>query len=211
MYKIIGGDQKEYGPISTEQLRAWIAEGRVNSQTPLQAEGQTGWRPLGEFPEFAAHTAAHVPPSQPAKSVKVFGILSIIFGTLGVLCIPLSIFGMTMAAKQPGYQPPTSKEWMTISLIVQAVGSVVSLAAGVGLVKYREWARKLAVYYAVFSVVFGIVGIFMTKPGGMGGASEEMTRTIGLVGLIVGLAVNWTYNGLLIFYLTRPAAKMSTS
>ena len=29
MYKIIGGDQKEYGPVTAEQLRLWVTEGRV--------------------------------------------------------------------------------------------------------------------------------------------------------------------------------------
>ena len=35
MYKIIGADGNEYGPITTEQLRQWLAEGRVNAQTKV--------------------------------------------------------------------------------------------------------------------------------------------------------------------------------
>ena len=46
MYKIIGADQKEYGPVSGEQLRQWIAEGRVSGQTMVQSEGDPNWRPL---------------------------------------------------------------------------------------------------------------------------------------------------------------------
>ncbi len=53
MYKIIGADQKEYGPVTTEQLRQWMAEGRVNGQTSVKAEGTTEWKPLAAFPEFA--------------------------------------------------------------------------------------------------------------------------------------------------------------
>ncbi len=53
MYKIIGADQKEYGPIPADQIRQWIAEGRLNGQTAGQAEGSPEWRPLSEFPEFA--------------------------------------------------------------------------------------------------------------------------------------------------------------
>src|SRR5438477_2530857 len=53
MYKIIGGDKKEYGPVSAEELRRWIAEGRVNAQTQVQAEGSTEWKPLSAFSEFA--------------------------------------------------------------------------------------------------------------------------------------------------------------
>jgi hypothetical protein len=53
MYKIIGADQKEYGPISNEQLRRWVIEGRLNAQTQARAEGETEWKPLSEFAEFA--------------------------------------------------------------------------------------------------------------------------------------------------------------
>ena len=53
MYKIIGADQKEYGPITVEQLRYWIAEGRINASTQARAEGTTEWKPLGSFVEFA--------------------------------------------------------------------------------------------------------------------------------------------------------------
>ena len=54
MYKILGGDGKEYGPISADTLRQWIAEGRANSQTQVQAEGTSAWVALGTVPEFAA-------------------------------------------------------------------------------------------------------------------------------------------------------------
>lgn len=60
MYKIIGADQKEYGPISADQIRQWISEGRANGQTLVCAEGTTDWKPLEQFPEFglAANTVA---------------------------------------------------------------------------------------------------------------------------------------------------------
>lgn len=66
MYKIIGADKVEYGPVSAEQLRTWITEGRVNAQTMVQAEGDTSWKPLSMFPEFAAAFPAATPPPTPA-------------------------------------------------------------------------------------------------------------------------------------------------
>ena len=71
MYKIIGADGKEYGPITAEQVRQWVAEGRVNANTQAQLEGATGWQPLSVFPDFAAMfeggmahlTSATAPPS----------------------------------------------------------------------------------------------------------------------------------------------------
>ena len=49
-YKIIGADSVEYGPVSAEQIRQWIAEGRVDAETKLQAEGSGEWKRLAEVP-----------------------------------------------------------------------------------------------------------------------------------------------------------------
>ena len=53
MYTIIGGDQKEYGPIPADDVRQWIAEGRLNEQSLMKGEGDAEFRPLEKFPEFA--------------------------------------------------------------------------------------------------------------------------------------------------------------
>jgi len=98
MYRIIGKDGQQYGPVTAEQLRAWIAENRANAQTLANAEGATEWRPLSSFAEFApdlkpgpAPTAA--PPtlttlpsaSNPRASNKVpAGICGILLGWLGI-------------------------------------------------------------------------------------------------------------------------------
>ena len=53
MYKIIGADQKEYGPVTAEQMRQWLIEGRVNGQTSVWSEATGGWKPLAAYSEFA--------------------------------------------------------------------------------------------------------------------------------------------------------------
>src|ERR1051326_632433 len=65
MYKLIGADQKEYGPVTEEQLNTWILEGRANARTMVQAGGSTEWKALGRFPEFAGALGAKYPPSPP--------------------------------------------------------------------------------------------------------------------------------------------------
>jgi hypothetical protein len=57
MYKIIGVDQKEYGPVTAEEIRQWISEGRLNAQTKACLEGTQDWKPLGMFPEFSFTTS----------------------------------------------------------------------------------------------------------------------------------------------------------
>ena len=43
MYRILGGDGKQYGPVDADTLRQWIADGRANAQTQVFAEGGTAW------------------------------------------------------------------------------------------------------------------------------------------------------------------------
>ena len=54
MYKIIGADGKEYGPVTIEQLRDWLTQKRLSAQTRILAPGSTEWRPAVEVPELAA-------------------------------------------------------------------------------------------------------------------------------------------------------------
>jgi len=52
-YKVIGGDLKQYGPVSAEDLRKWLAEGRLNAQSLVQLYGDIEWKQLSTLPEFA--------------------------------------------------------------------------------------------------------------------------------------------------------------
>jgi uncharacterized membrane protein len=60
MYTIIGGDGKEYGPVTADQVHAWIAGGRANLETKVKALGTDEWRRIADFPELAAAGAAGV-------------------------------------------------------------------------------------------------------------------------------------------------------
>jgi hypothetical protein len=65
MYRIVGIDGLQYGPVSAEQIRQWIAAGRADAETKAQTEGSVDWKPLTAFPEFAealAAKAASTPP-----------------------------------------------------------------------------------------------------------------------------------------------------
>lgn len=63
MYKIIGADGREYGPVTAEQLRQWIREGRATAQTKARAEGSADWKPVSAFPEFSDLVGATSPSS----------------------------------------------------------------------------------------------------------------------------------------------------
>jgi uncharacterized RDD family membrane protein YckC len=52
MFIIIGGDGKEYGPVTADQVRTWIKAGRANLDTQAKALGTDDWRRLADFAEF---------------------------------------------------------------------------------------------------------------------------------------------------------------
>jgi len=67
MYHLVGGDQKEYGPASAEDIKRWIVEGRANGQTRACPEGGD-WTTLAELVEFAEALKTAQAPSLPQTS-----------------------------------------------------------------------------------------------------------------------------------------------
>ncbi|HOX55807.1 MAG TPA: DUF4190 domain-containing protein [Candidatus Paceibacterota bacterium] len=91
MYKIIGSDGKEYGPISLEQMRRWIAEGRVNAQTRVQEAGAAEWKQAADFSELGLTSGAGAaPPTLPAGQAPSqqsgLAITSFVLGLLSLVC-----------------------------------------------------------------------------------------------------------------------------
>ena len=102
MYRIIGADGSEYGPITADQLRAWIAEGRANAQTKALAEGATQWKPLTEYLEFAPLLARAPPPGSapgpisitPTPRTNSMALAALVMGILSITCGMCCCYGM---------------------------------------------------------------------------------------------------------------------
>jgi len=71
MYTIIGGDGREYGPVTADQVRSWITGGRANLQTRIKAAGSDAWKTVADFPELAGGAApiGEVPAAAAAPAV----------------------------------------------------------------------------------------------------------------------------------------------
>lgn len=57
MYKIIGADGREYGPVTIDQLQDWLAQRRISAKTQIQIAGGTEWKPADQIPELASFFA----------------------------------------------------------------------------------------------------------------------------------------------------------
>ena len=145
IYKIIGDDGREYGPVTAEHIQKWIGEHRVEFKTPVFVQGAADWNFVGNLPEFAQYfpgRTAAAPPVQPQpfpvaapKAVRTSGvaIAGFICGILSLTffcCLggaPFNIFGVILsviALLQIGAQPQVySGRGLAIAgLILSAIG-----------------------------------------------------------------------------------------
>jgi hypothetical protein len=53
MYKIIGVDGQQYGPVPLAEIKNWVRNRRANGDTMVQGPDLGQWKPMKEFPEFA--------------------------------------------------------------------------------------------------------------------------------------------------------------
>ena len=143
VYKIIGADGKEYGPISGEQVRQWMAEGRVNAASRIQVEGSNQWKLVAEVPEFAgalpaqaAHPAPIVMMAAPAAPPNnALAIWALVTGILSLVCCcgllaPVSIVLGAIALSQIKQDP--SQRGKGLALAGLLIGCFVLLLNVIG-------------------------------------------------------------------------------
>jgi hypothetical protein len=121
-YRIIGSDGKEYSSITVEQLKRWIAEGRVNGQTSVKSETDANWRTLDSMPElggaFVSPPVISVTPAPTGGGINalipyknpqalvayylgVFAVIPVIGILLGLTAFVLGILGLRYRRRNP--------------------------------------------------------------------------------------------------------------
>jgi hypothetical protein len=138
MYKIVGADQREYGPATSEQVREWIAQGRANAQTLATFEGSP-WKPLSTYPEFADALRTHVPPpvspqpgyvgtpgAYPVARTNTAAVSGLVLTILGTCCSPLVIIGMILCVVGL-IQIQRAPQEYTTTKIIPIVGLIIGV------------------------------------------------------------------------------------
>ena len=102
---------------------------------------------------------------QRPTSVTVFGILNIVFAVFGIFGVigSLILFLPQMADShnpvvQLIHDSPVYAMWLKFSLVLGLGAVAVLLAAGIGLLKLKSWARQLSIGYAIYAALMVIVG-----------------------------------------------------
>jgi hypothetical protein len=147
MFRILGHDKKEYGPVSAEVLRQWIAERRANAQTMVQAEGSPGFRPLGEFPEFQSALAAVGPAGAPSYTVTTAPAEKPASG----LAITSLVLGI-----------------LTFCLFIPAIPAIITGHLALGRIR-REPDKVGGKGLAIAGLVLGYFGLLLTLPAILAG------------------------------------------
>ena len=161
-YFIIGGDGKEYGPKPDSEVREWIAEGRLNTQSQIREQSDPNWRALEDFPEFANYLFGATPstptPSAPAiqqhqqpypqygyqeqSTTNGMAITGMVMGILSILSIypccgiPFNILGIIFSSiglKQIKSNQHQGGRGMAIAGLICSIISLVLLVVFIGL------------------------------------------------------------------------------
>jgi len=61
-YTVLGGDGQQYGPVTLEQLRGWLAEGRITGETQIWRSDSPNWVAASALPELGLPPAVAAVP-----------------------------------------------------------------------------------------------------------------------------------------------------
>ena len=112
MYKLLGEDGQEYGPVPAEQVKKWIWEKRLEKTSPTLPQGAADWIFLGSLPEFAADFGPVPGTDAPSYSrnrvaqkafyLGIFAVIPILGALLGWIALVLGMRGLVFYWKTPG-------------------------------------------------------------------------------------------------------------
>jgi hypothetical protein len=179
-YTVIGGDGKQYGPITESDLRKWIAEGRLSAQSLAKAESDAEFRALSTFPELAGSFAAAPPlpgiapllPTGgddrkaaldkvrvPAMGLMISAILSVIFIIIEMFGRGAMLRAFTNYIQQMGGDTASVQQMQNASAgpfaictnLFQLIISVLIFVGATRMLKLRSYEFSFAA--AIMSVV----------------------------------------------------------
>jgi|ERR1051325_854339 hypothetical protein len=155
-------------------------------------------------------------------SVTTFGILNIVFAAVGFfgLLASIALYFAPATSHNPVvrimHENPAYMTWIILTIPMGLISCGVLLAAGIGLLLLKPWARILSIGYAIYAVLFGLLGTVLNSIFLLPSLLEEASRRQGpeaagaiggAVGGTIGGCVGLIYPILLLIFMTRPKLK----
>lgn len=162
------------------------------------------------------------------KWPKVFGIISIVLGSLGIagggcglISIPMNAVAATAAQQQGGVNAATFGgpiAWQVFSQILAIAMAGLLLAAGIALLKRRPQGIKLHKLWAYIAIpvwlistiigtIFAMQASSAATTAGGNQISPGMIAAFMIPGLLIGLVFALAYPIIVIVWLNRPQIK----
>jgi hypothetical protein len=214
-------DGQQHGPIPESSLIELFRNRELGPETQLWTQQLKDWCKASEIDWLlpvigpqSPMTSAAAPPTgaeRPA-AVTVFGILNIVFGALGLLSMPCALFFMFAMPGKVMNPTRAVKAWLLFSSLIGFVVAILLIIIGIGLLNLKAWARKCAVGYGWFAIVWGVLGtiinLILVTSGAYGYSHEAAPGAMsGMIGGTVGGLLGLIYPILLIVFMQRPNVK----
>jgi hypothetical protein len=156
---------------------------------------------------------------QRPASVTVFGILNFVFAAFGVIGLIASFALFSVPADSSDsviklmHQGPGYAAWLKVCIPLGVLSCAALLAAGIGLLSLKPWARILSIAYAICAIVFCVAAllinlIFMAQPMFQQvRPQQQLVAAVALGGPISGTIGDFfwpIYPILLLVFMLRP-------
>jgi hypothetical protein len=141
-------------------------------------------------------------------SVKVFGILHCIFGTLGLVLGAASMTQVEQSLavfKSVGLNSGILEGWLRFSAYLSPLMSLILLILGIGLLIKKPWGRSGSIIYSYAGIGLTVIGVIITAIGFSSSGAGGGPGLVGaLVGSIFGGIISVIYPILTIVFMRRP-------
>lgn len=209
--------QTQYGPVPQTRLFELFERAVLSPDTYVWTDGFTNWQKASQVdmlaPLFLSAPATPVFSPQPVApqrptAVTVFSILNIVFGSLGLICLPVSLlasFGITEM-----WDPSTIVVvWIIFTNVIGLICTILLLTLGIELLRLKAWARRWTLGYGWFliawRVIVTVVNVLLIASGEFGYAEETLPGALG--GTCGGLIGGLIYPVLLIIFMQKPGVR----
>ena len=160
-------------------------------------------------PQEDLYNAVHDVPKP--TSIKVFGILQIVFGSMGCVCGGFGAGFVLLIMSDPGVSNAINhgmgsnftEGYQNLQIGIGTVTLLLSafqIACGVGLLKNRNWGRTGSLLYATLGILVSIISTTIT----VSMMKETPDKMINMTFTLGSGTFGLIYPGCILFFLTRP-------